>query len=93
MDKKKFPQAGHSIIFILIALAFYLLIFRANYNEVIKSFALSIFLIMTGIWGNMAKMVLLKLPWSEGTYKIINYIIIFCGFGCFFYSIYLFFFK
>jgi hypothetical protein len=74
MNKYKFPQVGHLIIFVLVALAFYLLIFSANYNELIKLFALSIFLIMTGVWGNIAKIVLLKLPWSEGTYKTINYI-------------------
>lgn len=89
MNHKKFPQVGHLIFFILVALAFYILIFSANYNEVIKSFALSILLIMTGIWGQIAQMVLIRIPANEKTYKINNYIIILFGIGFLFYSIYL----
>jgi hypothetical protein len=87
---EKFPKIGHFIIFTIVALGIFIFISTTK-NEIYKYFSFSVLLILTGIWGNIAEMVMIRIPANEKTYKYINFAIILVGVGYLCYSFYLFF--
>ena len=48
-------------------------------NLNLKNVALGCFAIITGVWGNIARTVFLRIPAGPKSYKIINYLIIAFG--------------
>jgi hypothetical protein len=57
--------------------SFYLIDRYATDNTVL--IYIGIFLIITGLWGNISKFVFLKIPTGDIEYRLINYIIITLG--------------
>ncbi len=75
----------HFILFIIVAIVFFTLEERIR-DDSLAIIAIGIFLLVTGLWGNIAKMVLLNVPSGLKTYRIINYILIIFGVLCILYG-------
>lgn len=75
------------MLFILFGIVYFVLLDRFVSEEIIYFFAASVFVTISGIWGNIAKMVLLRIPSGKNSYKIINIILIILGITGIVYSI------
>jgi hypothetical protein len=88
--KYQLTQLGQYILGIIFSGVYMLTADHYLHYEVEKCFVYGLFLIIIGIWGNKAELVILRIPWGEKSYKIINYILMVIGALLILYSGYLF---
>jgi hypothetical protein len=88
--KFQLTQIGHYILAIIFSGVYLVAVDHFLYNEAQVCLALGIFCVIIGIWGNKAKLVILRIPWGEKSYKIINCILVIIGVMLIFYGGYLF---
>lgn len=86
--KKKTNPGIHFLFYLLFVVVFIVfneIMFKEYFGN--DQIPVSILLIISGIWGNIAGMVFLKIPSGPKTYRIINYTVIIIGLGFIFDSL------
>lgn len=80
MSKKNKILISYIFYILFCIICFFLLDKYSTDNTII--FFIGIFLTITGIWGNVLKIVLIKIPTGNLKYSIINFLIISIGALC-----------
>jgi hypothetical protein len=88
--KIQLGQLGHYLVAILFSGVYFVVVKLYLHNEAQICLALGIFGVVLGVWGNKAKLVIIRVPWDQNSYKIINYILMTIGVMMILYSGYLF---
>ncbi len=78
----------HFILFLIVGISYLILIDKYILEEGLGLAAVGLFSLVTGIWGNVAGLVFLKIPYGPKSYKIINYVLIVVGIICITYGSY-----
>jgi hypothetical protein len=84
----QFNQGVHWILFVLFCIVYFVLVDIFITEDLLKLIAAGLFSTIVVIWGNITKMVLLRIPAGPKSYKIINYTLIALGVVCLAYSTY-----
>lgn len=87
--KYQLTQIGQYVLGIIFAGTYLLLVDHYLDSETEICLALGIFCIIIGLWGNKAKLVILRIPWNENSYSYINYFFVLLGVILLLYSGYL----
>jgi len=76
---KAYKPGIHFIVFIIFSGIYFKLIDKYVVNDDLLIVVSGAFFITTGIWGNIAKITMLNVPWGPRSYRIINYILVVLG--------------
>ncbi len=77
--KKEYMTGIHFVIFVILSIIFAWLIKSYVVEDALLLIAWGSYVIIAGMWGNIAKITLLNVPSSPKSYRIVNYILIVLG--------------